>query len=94
MEINGHQLPPGLEFMAERIKRCAAGLVNVEDLSVGDVVYCSMDREPRHRVEVVALRHPTRQECAKIVGLSQSHIVADIRSPSGHVGMCGGALYR
>ena len=87
-------LPPGCEWMAERILKIASQHIAIEDMSVGDVGYTSMAREPEHLVEVVALRHPTDEERRAWDGLKGTDIVADVRDHRGAVSMIGGTLVR
>jgi hypothetical protein len=95
MEINGHQLPPGLEFMAGRVRRATVGMTRVKNLVPGEVVYESQERQPHHRLTVIELRHPTREECHGVVGLSTRDVVAVVENTeSGSTGWIAGTVYR
>jgi len=86
-------LPPGCEWMAERIRKVASEHIAVEEMAIGDVGYTSTAREPKHLVEIVALRNPTDDE-RKFWSLRKTDIVADVRDHRGTVSMLGGTLVR
>jgi len=95
MNINGHQLPPGLEFMADRVRRATVGMTCVEDLVAGEVVFESQERQSHHRLRVIKVRHPTRDECRGVVGLSTRDFVADVENvETGATGWLAGTVYR
>lgn len=95
MIIDGHELPPGLEFMAARLRRCIGGLTRVEEFRAGEFAFESMEREPRHRVEILRIRNATADECRGVVGMTTTTAVADVRNvETGSVGWVTGSLYR